>query len=76
MSSYNYPAVPPSPTYGFFPTGATSPNAFASFHQSPRDQHAMYASFSSSASSLQNQRSAQQSSQGSQSGFKKLVSRK
>ncbi|KAG5643537.1 hypothetical protein DXG03_000678 [Asterophora parasitica] len=28
MSSYPY-SVPASPTYGFFPSGTTSPNAFA-----------------------------------------------
>lgn len=32
MSRYSY--EPSSPKYGFFPTGPTSPNAFAGFHQS------------------------------------------
>jgi len=32
MSPYNY--EPTSPKFGFFPTGTTSPNAFAGFHQS------------------------------------------
>ncbi|KAF8899267.1 hypothetical protein BD779DRAFT_1487841 [Infundibulicybe gibba] len=63
MSSYSY-TVPASPTYGFFPTGATSPNAFASFQQSPRDSHAMYASFGASISGQQRQNSTQSSSQG------------
>ncbi|KAK1234760.1 hypothetical protein PQX77_002033 [Marasmius sp. AFHP31] len=42
MSSYTF-NPPSTPTYGFFPTGITSPNAFSGFHQSPRDTHAMYA---------------------------------
>jgi len=32
MSPYNY--EPTTPKFGFFPTGPTSPNAFAGFHQS------------------------------------------
>ncbi|KAF9469606.1 hypothetical protein BDZ94DRAFT_1242820 [Collybia nuda] len=73
MSSYSY-TTPSSPTYGFFPTGATSPNAFASFHQSPRDTHAMYAAFASSTSNSQQQHGGQQ--QNIQSGLKKFVTRK
>ncbi|RDB28436.1 hypothetical protein Hypma_016043 [Hypsizygus marmoreus] len=73
MSSYPY-QTPPSPTYGFFPTGTTSPNAFASFHQSPRDSHAMYAAFAATASSSQHQRAPQQPQ--SQSGLKKFMTRK
>ncbi|KAG6851398.1 hypothetical protein H0H93_005796 [Arthromyces matolae] len=61
MSSYPY-TVPSSPTYGFFPSGTTSPHAFASFHQSPRDTHNMYAAaFASSASSTQPQNGSSQS---------------
>ncbi|TFK42040.1 hypothetical protein BDQ12DRAFT_576623, partial [Crucibulum laeve] len=67
MSTYSYNA-PASPTFGFFPTGATSPNAFASFHQSPRDTHNMYSSFSSHSNSQQ--RNGSQPSQ-SKSGLKK-----
>ncbi|KAJ3869246.1 MAG: hypothetical protein NXY57DRAFT_963362 [Lentinula lateritia] len=63
MSSYTYTAPPTSPTYGFFPSGVTSPNAFPTFHQSPRDSHAM--------ANGQTQRT-----QGSQNPLKKLVSRK
>ncbi|KAL6303996.1 hypothetical protein BKA93DRAFT_718686, partial [Sparassis latifolia] len=33
---------PSSPITGFFPVGPAAPNAFTSFHQSPRDTHAMY----------------------------------
>lgn len=54
MSSYTH-TVPSSPTYGFFPSGATSPGAFNSFHQSPRDTHNMYAAFSSSTTTQQHQ---------------------
>ncbi|KAJ3874849.1 hypothetical protein F5051DRAFT_297397, partial [Lentinula edodes] len=71
-------APPTSPTYGFFPSGVTSPNAFPTFHQSPRDSHAMYAAaFSPSSSSSQNRANGQtQRTQGSQNPLKKLVSRK
>ena len=47
----SYFTVPSSPTFAFFPTGTTSPNAFGSFHQNPRDTHAMYAAFTSSVTS-------------------------
>ncbi|KAF8079111.1 hypothetical protein FPV67DRAFT_1663764 [Lyophyllum atratum] len=73
MSSYPY-TVPASPTYGFFPTGTTSPNAFASLHQSPRDSHAMYAAFGASSSNSQQQRGNSQSQ--SSSGLKKFMTRK
>jgi hypothetical protein len=73
MSSYTY-NTPSSPTFGFFPAGATSPNAFAGFHQSPRDQHAMYyAALSASAAHSQQHKSQQAQSQG---GLKKYVTRK
>ncbi|KIM47702.1 hypothetical protein M413DRAFT_439372 [Hebeloma cylindrosporum] len=42
-SSYFSP--PSSPTFGFFPTGATSPNAFSGFHQNPRETYTMYSAF-------------------------------
>ncbi|PCH34251.1 hypothetical protein WOLCODRAFT_148314 [Wolfiporia cocos MD-104 SS10] len=48
MSSYNYASTSSSPVSSFFPTGPASPHAFSSFHQSPRDTHAMFAAFSSS----------------------------
>ncbi|KIK70444.1 hypothetical protein GYMLUDRAFT_32460 [Collybiopsis luxurians FD-317 M1] len=78
MPSYTYTAPPTSPTYGFFPSGVTSPNAFPTFHQSPRDSHAMYAAaFSPSSSLYPNQTNGQAGqSQGSQNPLKKLVSRK
>lgn len=50
MSSY-YSSPPTSPASGFFPSGPASPHAFASFHQSPRDNHSMYAAFGASHSS-------------------------
>ena len=76
MSSHSYPA-PSSPTFGFFPTGTTSPHAFAQFGQSPRDSHSMYAAFvgaSSGKAPAQQPRAAPQP-QG-QSTLKRLVSRK
>lgn len=42
-------AATSAPSYGLFPVGATSPNAFSSLHQSPRDTHSMYAQFSTPA---------------------------
>ncbi|KAK7464489.1 hypothetical protein VKT23_006659 [Stygiomarasmius scandens] len=76
MSPYTY-QPPSSPTYGFFPTGVTSPNAFASFHQCPRDTHAMYAAaFPSSSSSYPNSTNNGQQTHGIQNPLKKLVSRK
>ncbi|KII93317.1 hypothetical protein PLICRDRAFT_35513 [Plicaturopsis crispa FD-325 SS-3] len=47
MTNHNPSSPPASPSYGggFFPVAPTSPHAFASFQQSPRDQHAMYAQF-------------------------------
>lgn len=76
MSSYTYTAPPTS--RGFFPSGVTSPNAFPTFHQSPRDSHAMYASAFSPSSSYPNQTNGQprQQSQGTQNPLKKFVSRK
>ncbi|KAH0591266.1 hypothetical protein J132_10637 [Termitomyces sp. J132] len=73
MPSYPF-TVPPSPSYGFFPSGTTSPNAFASFHQSPRDTHAMYAALASSSSGAQSKRGSSQSQ--SSSVFKKFLRRK
>ncbi|KAJ8515421.1 hypothetical protein ONZ45_g7149 [Pleurotus djamor] len=73
MSSYNYAAPTAAPAYGLFPAGQTSPNAFAGFHQSPRDMHNMYASFG--ASSPQ-QGGAQAQGQSGMGSLKKLVSRK
>ncbi|KAF8240790.1 hypothetical protein L208DRAFT_1383715 [Tricholoma matsutake] len=72
MSSYSY-STPSSPTYGFFPTGTTSPNAFVGFHQSPREQHAMYAALTGSAGHSQ-QRKGQQTQ--SHCGLKKFIMRK
>jgi hypothetical protein len=70
--SYSY-NTPSSPSYGFFPAGATSPNAFAGLHQSPREQHAMYAALSASTGYSQPHNGQQTQSQG---GFKKYVTRK
>ena len=69
MSSYNsaYQSPPSSPSYGFFPAATASPHAFASFGQSPRDQHNMYASLGSSHGYPQ-QNSAQSTSQGASCG--------
>ncbi|EPT03345.1 hypothetical protein FOMPIDRAFT_1022363 [Fomitopsis schrenkii] len=47
-SNYSYSSPPSSPLASFFPTGPASPHAFASFHQSPRDRHAMYAALAPS----------------------------
>ncbi|KAL0951856.1 hypothetical protein HGRIS_008516 [Hohenbuehelia grisea] len=74
MSSYNYAAPPTAPSYSLFPTGQTSPNAFAPFHQSPRDTHAMYASFGVMPSNQPG--SATQSNQSGMGSLKKLVRRK
>ncbi|KAE9409291.1 hypothetical protein BT96DRAFT_985009 [Gymnopus androsaceus JB14] len=73
MSSYTYTAPPTS--RGFFPSGVTSPNAFPTFHQSPRDSHAMYASAFSPSSSYPNQTNGQprQQSQGTQNPLKKFM---
>ncbi|KAF8215768.1 hypothetical protein K438DRAFT_609897 [Mycena galopus ATCC 62051] len=50
MSTYTkYAAAPSAPAFGLFPTGATSPNAFPSMYQSPRDTHTMYAQFAAPA---------------------------
>ncbi|KAK7063892.1 hypothetical protein R3P38DRAFT_3164881 [Favolaschia claudopus] len=51
MSTYTkYASAPAAPAFGLFPAGATSPNAFPSLRQSPRDTHSMYAQFSAPAS--------------------------
>ncbi|CCL98137.1 uncharacterized protein FIBRA_00131 [Fibroporia radiculosa] len=73
MSSYNYYASPPSsPAASFFPTGPSAPHAFASFHQSPRDGHAMYAALAPSSRS-----NIPPSGKSSQTNpLKKLVARK
>lgn len=47
-SNYSYSSPPSSPMASFFPTGPASPHAFAGFHQSPRDGHAMYAALAPS----------------------------
>lgn len=65
-----------SSSRGFLPAGATSPNAFSSFYQSPRDAHAMYASLSNKASKKQSSGTPSGQSQGSSKGLKKLVSNK
>lgn len=80
MSSYSYTSPPSSPIASFFPTGPASPNAFAGFHQNPRDAHNMYASLSSrggaaSASSCGTQ-SSQNSSNGGSGTLKRLMCRK
>ena len=77
MSSQSYPTSPSSPTFGFFPMGTTSPNAFPQFGYSPRDSHSMYAAFvggPNSKAALPQQRAAQQPH--SQGSLKRLVSRK
>ncbi|KAF8915057.1 hypothetical protein CPB85DRAFT_1218288 [Mucidula mucida] len=62
-----------SPSRGFMPNGATSPNAFGTFYQSPRDAHAMYASLSNKTSKKQAGGASSAQSQGSQSSLKKLM---
>ena len=47
-SNYSYSSPPSSPIASFFPAGPASPHAFASFHQSPRDGHTMYAALAPS----------------------------
>ncbi|TFL03369.1 hypothetical protein BDV98DRAFT_602823 [Pterulicium gracile] len=50
MSSYvDYNSPPRSPSFGLFPTGATSPNAMAHYYSDPRQNHNMYSAFSSAA---------------------------
>ncbi|KAK7695084.1 hypothetical protein QCA50_002274 [Cerrena zonata] len=71
MSYYSPPA---SPISGFFPTGPSSPHAFSSFGNSPRDTHDMYAALGSSRSSSSS--NTQVKRQSSSNPFKKLVSRK
>ncbi|KAJ7361337.1 hypothetical protein DFH08DRAFT_843810 [Mycena albidolilacea] len=65
MSTYTKYAVPTAPAYGLFPTGATSPNAFMSHHQSPRDNHTMYAQFSAPAATAPGAQQPSSSGQGS-----------
>ncbi|KAF9486385.1 hypothetical protein BDN70DRAFT_889342 [Pholiota conissans] len=55
----SYFSAPSSPTFGFFPTGTTSPNTFAGFHQNPRDAHNMYAAFGASTRSTKGNQPAQ-----------------
>ncbi|GJE89492.1 hypothetical protein PsYK624_055930 [Phanerochaete sordida] len=74
MSSY-YSAPPSSPMAGFFPTAPSSPHAFASFHQSPRDGHAMYAAFGAACAPGQGGGAAS-SGKGVGSSLKRLVKRK
>lgn len=79
MSSYNYnnQATPSSPTYGFFPAGNANPHAFAAFGQSPRDQHAMYASLASvSKHPNQSRHPAGKNANGSSGVFAKITRRK
>ncbi|KIM88791.1 hypothetical protein PILCRDRAFT_813768 [Piloderma croceum F 1598] len=79
MSSYNspYQSAPSSPSHGFFPVGTTSPNAFASFGQSPRDQHNMFASLGSSHGYSQQNGGGSTSQGGSCGGiFARLTRRK
>lgn len=64
----SYFATPSSPTFGFFPTGNTSPNAFSGFHQNPRETHNMYAAFSSSGSP----QGGNQSGQGNKKALKRF----
>lgn len=75
MSSY-YSSPPSSPMSGFFPTGPSSPHAFSSFHQSPRDTHAMYAAFGSPYTAGQNTQESGNGSKGAMSSLKRLVKRK
>ena len=70
-SNYTYTSPPSSPITSFFPTGPSSPHAFASFHQSPRDGHAMYAALAPS--SQANVPSGGQSGPGT---IKKFIQRK
>ncbi|EJF67281.1 hypothetical protein BD309DRAFT_871149 [Dichomitus squalens] len=46
MSSI-YTSPPSSPIASFFPTGPSSPHAFASFQQDPRNTHTMFAALAS-----------------------------
>ncbi|KAJ7150366.1 hypothetical protein C8R46DRAFT_1229928 [Mycena filopes] len=64
-TKYGAAAAPAAPAYGLFPAGATSPNAFAALHQSPRATHSMYAQFAAPAAP------AQQPASSSSSGSKR-----
>ncbi|KAI0035141.1 hypothetical protein K488DRAFT_83347 [Vararia minispora EC-137] len=48
MSSYNYAIPSTSNGLSFFPAGPAAPHAFSTMHQSPAEQHAMYAAFAQS----------------------------
>lgn len=74
MSSY-YSSSPASPVGGFFPTGPASPHAFAGFHQSPRDGHAMYAALGASYTPGQGA-AASGEGKGPVGSLKRLVKRK
>jgi len=67
----NYTSPPSSPVASFFPTGPASPHAFSSFHQSPRDGHAMYAALAPS-----QQANVQSGGQSSSGTVKKFIQRK
>ncbi|KAJ6523547.1 hypothetical protein B0H19DRAFT_1201282 [Mycena capillaripes] len=73
MSTYTKYATA-APAYGLFPAGATSPNAFSSLHQSPRDTYTMYAQFSTPAT--QAGAPAAQQSSGQSSVSKRFSTRK
>ncbi|KAJ7922808.1 hypothetical protein B0H13DRAFT_1603233 [Mycena leptocephala] len=76
MSTYTkYGAATAAPAYGLFPAGATSPNAFPSLHQSPRDSHTLYAQFSAP-STTAGAPFAQQPSSGQRSVSKRFSTRK
>jgi hypothetical protein len=73
MSTYTKHAATAAPAYGLFPAGATSPNAFSSLHQSPRDTYSMYAQFTTPASAG-NAPSGQQPAPGTSSSVSKRFS--
>ncbi|EDR15928.1 uncharacterized protein LACBIDRAFT_301412 [Laccaria bicolor S238N-H82] len=60
----SYGIAPASPTHGFFPSGSSSPNAFGSFYQNPREAHSMYTAFNPSSSSQKPQGQHYQSGKG------------
>ncbi|KAJ6623051.1 hypothetical protein B0H10DRAFT_2010930 [Mycena sp. CBHHK59/15] len=76
MSTYTkYGTASAAPAYGLFPAGATSPNPFASLHQSPRATHTMYAQFSTPATAA-GAPSSQQSTSVTPSVSKRFSTRK
>ncbi|KAI0936943.1 hypothetical protein AcW1_001051 [Taiwanofungus camphoratus] len=75
MSSYGYTSPPSSPVTSFFPIGPASPHAFSSFHTSPRDGHAMYATMGAGNGAQGGVQSSGQANSGV-STLKRLVGKK